>query len=137
MWIHSLERNDLNYHFLQKVRGSPAYYNKMMYDLLWMIRQLGVCTWFMTLSAADLKWNDTIQVIAAQHGQIVTADQVQNLTWEEKGMWLRTNPVTAARHFDHRLQVFMRTIVLGNAHPRQTIMYTSYRCTYNYSQWRL
>lgn len=71
----------------------------------------------MTLSAADLKWNDTIQVIAAQHGQIVTADQVQNLTWEEKGMWLRTNPVTAARHFDHRLQVFMRTIVLGNAHP--------------------
>ena len=61
--------------------------------------------------------NDTIQVIAAQHGQIFTADQVQNLTWEEKGMWIRTNPVAAARHFDHRLQILMRTIVLGNAHP--------------------
>jgi len=47
--LRKLTRNDLNYHFLQRVRGSPAYYNKMMYDLLGMIRQLGVCTWFLTL----------------------------------------------------------------------------------------
>lgn len=53
-------RNDLGVHFLQKVRGSPAYFNKMLYDLFAMIRQLGPCTWFVTLSAADLKWPDNI-----------------------------------------------------------------------------
>ena len=37
-------RGDLSIHFLQKFRGSPAYFNKMLYDLHEMIRQLGPCT---------------------------------------------------------------------------------------------
>ena len=53
-------RTDLGVHFIQKVRGSPAYFNKLFYDLLGMIRNLGPCTWFVTLSAADLKWTDTL-----------------------------------------------------------------------------
>jgi hypothetical protein len=68
--MRKLARTDLSYHFLQNVRGSPAFFNKMLYDLLGMIRRLGTCTWFLTLSSADLKWKDTIQVIAAQHGDI-------------------------------------------------------------------
>ena len=66
---------------------------------------------------ADLKWKDTIQVIAAQHGEILTDDQVDNLTWEQKSTWLRSNPVTAARHFDHRLQLFMTTLIHGKFKP--------------------
>jgi hypothetical protein len=53
--LTNIIQSDLGIHFLQKVRGSPAYFNKMLYDLLGMIRQLGPCTWFVTLSAADLK----------------------------------------------------------------------------------
>ena len=33
-------------------------------------------------------------------------------------MWLRSNPVTAARQFDYRLQMFMKTLILG---PSQAI----------------
>ena len=51
--VESLIRNDLGIHFLQNIRGSPAFFNKLLYDLLGMIRQLGPCTWFVTLSAAD------------------------------------------------------------------------------------
>lgn len=72
----------MNYHFLQKARGSPAYFNKLLYDLLGMVRQLGNCTWFLTLSAADLKWAETTQIIAAQCGQIVSENEVQAMTWE-------------------------------------------------------
>ena len=115
--IRKLIRDDLSINFLQKVRGSPAYFNKLLYDLLGMVRQLGNCTWFLTLSAADLKWTDTIQIIAAQNGQHLSDQQVDSLTWEQKCLWLRTNPVTAARHFDHRLQMFMNTLILGNSHP--------------------
>ena len=125
--IRNLIRNDLNIHFLQKVRGSPAYYNKLLLDLLGMVRQLGNCTWFLTLSAADLKWTDTIQIIAAQNGQHLSDQDVENLTWEQKCMWLRTNPVTAARHFDHRLQTFMKMIILGNSHPIGQIQDFKYR----------
>ena len=125
--IRNLIRNDLNIHFLQKVRGSPAYYNKLLLDLLGMVRQLGNCTWFLTLSAADLKWTDTIQIIAAQNGQHLSDQDVENLTWEQKCMWLRTNPVTAARHFDHRLQTFMKMLILGNSHPIGHIQDFKYR----------
>lgn len=42
-----------------------------------MIRQLGSCTWFLTLFSADMKWKDTIQVIAAQHNQKLSDEQVE------------------------------------------------------------
>ena len=125
--IRKLIRNDLNINFLQKVRGSPAYYNKLLFDLLGMVRQLGNCTWFLTLSAADLKWTDTIQIIAAQNGQHLSDEDICNLTWEQKCLWLRTNPVTAARHFDHRLQTFMKTLIMGNSHPIGHIQDFKYR----------
>lgn len=125
--LEKLIRNDLNIHFLQKLRGSPAYYNKLLLDLLGMVRQLGNCTWFLTLSAADLKWTDTIQIIAAQHGEHLSDEEVNQLTWEQKCMWLRTNPVTAARHFDYRLQSFMKTLILGESHPIGQIQDYKYR----------
>lgn len=66
-------------------------------------------------SAADMKWVDTIQVIAAQHGQWFKDDHIQNMTWERKAFCLRTNPMTATRHFDHRLQLFMDILVYGQS----------------------
>jgi len=32
-------------------------------DIMAMIRQLGLPTWFMSLSAADTKWNDLIVML--------------------------------------------------------------------------
>ena len=46
-------QKDYAYRFLKNVRGSPAYFQRVMYDVLGMIRQLGIPTWFLTLSAAD------------------------------------------------------------------------------------
>ena len=39
-------------------------YQCTFYELLAMIRQLGMPTWFFTLSAADVKWSDMTQTIA-------------------------------------------------------------------------
>ena len=36
-----------------------------------MIQTLGIPTWFLTLSAADMKWPEVIQVIARQYGQFI------------------------------------------------------------------
>ena len=106
-------RSDLGIHFLQKVRGSPAYFNKMLFDLLGMIRQLGPCTWFVTLSAADLRWPDTIKIIAEQQGRKLTPDEIETLSWEDRCELLRSNPVTAAQHFNNRVQMFLKYILLN------------------------
>lgn len=111
--LNNFVRGDLGIHFLQKVRGSPAYFNKMFYDLLGMIRQLGPCTWFLTLSAADLKWTDTIKVLAQQQGKDLSDEDIENLSWEERCDFLRSNPVTAARHFDNRVPLFLKYILLN------------------------
>lgn len=108
--VADIIRSDLGIHFLQKVRGSPAYFNKMLYDLLGMIRQLGPCTWFLTLSAANLKWHDTIHVICEQQGKQITGEDIDQLSWESRAELLRSNPVTAARHFDNRVQIFLKYI---------------------------
>ena len=107
-------RKDKAYSFMKNIRGSPPYYQHTFYDLLAMIRQLGTPTWFFTLSAADLKWPDTI---ARQYGVHYTDEQVVALSFEEKSNWLKRNPVTAARHFHYRLNVFFQDFFKSTAKP--------------------
>ena len=115
--LQSLIHNDKAYRFLRNVRGSPPYWHKMFLETLAMIRQLGIPTWFFTLSAADMQWPEVIQTIAAQYGTHYTADEVPNLPWETKCMWLRSNPVTAARNFNHRLEKFFNDFIKSKAQP--------------------
>jgi hypothetical protein len=55
---------DTAFKFLKNVRGSPAYCKTVLLDLSAMVRQLGMPTWFLTLSAADMQWPEVIQSIA-------------------------------------------------------------------------
>ena len=71
---------------MKHVRGSPAYFQQTFYNVLGMIRQLHIPTWFLTLSAADMKWPDVIQCIAYQYGETLTEEQVKNMTSRKKQM---------------------------------------------------
>ena len=85
--LHSLFKKDRAYSFLKNIRGSPPYWQKMFYEVLAMIRTLGISTWFLTLSAADMKWPEVIQAIASQYGTIYTDDEVLALPWTMKSMF--------------------------------------------------
>ena len=45
---------------------------------------------------------------AKQWGVLYTDDEVRALPFEDKLTWLRSNPVTAARHFHYRLWYFFK-----------------------------
>ena len=62
--LHKLIQKDHAFKFLKHVRGSLAYFQQTFYDLLAMIRQLDIPTWFLTLSAADMKWPDSMYCIS-------------------------------------------------------------------------
>ena len=115
--LNQLVQKDYAYRILKDVRGTPAYWQKVHYEVLAMIRQLGIPTWFLTLSAADMKWPEVIQIIARQYGTILTDELVSRLSWEEKCSWLRRNPVTAARHFQYRLDLFWNDFLKSKAMP--------------------
>ena len=86
-----------------------------MYDVLAMIWQLGLPTWFLTLSAAGMQWPDVIQTIARQYGTIFT--DKDSMSFKEISKWLRKNPVTAAWHFHYRLNCFFQMFIKSKAHP--------------------
>ncbi len=114
--LQMMQRDDA-YRFLKNVRGSPAYFQRVMYDVLGMIRQLGLPTWFLTLSAADMQWPDVIQTIARQYGTTFTDEEVAAMSFDEKSKWLSQNPVTAARHFQYRLNTFFQVFLKSKAMP--------------------
>ena len=64
-----------------------------------------------------MKWPEVIQAIATQYQTIYTEDEVLALPWWIKSMYLRSNPVTAARMFQYRLETFVTTFLKNNAEP--------------------
>ena len=104
--LQQLVRSEQAYKFLKNVRGSPAYWQNELYDVLSMLRKLGIPTWFLTLSAADLHWPEMIQAIASQYGQWISRETVLHMDISDWSKYLRQNPVTGVRMFQHRLESF-------------------------------
>uniref|UniRef100_A0A3B1IIS5 ATP-dependent DNA helicase n=1 Tax=Astyanax mexicanus TaxID=7994 RepID=A0A3B1IIS5_ASTMX len=80
---------------------------KTLRDLFAMLRQLGTPTFFCTFSAAEMRWPEVITAIKAQQGESV---DFSALDWSEKCEILRSNPVTAMRMFEKRVEALMNLI---------------------------
>ena len=59
--------SDQAFTFMNSIKGTPAFSKKFLFDVLAMVKQLGVPTFFMTLSSADLKWNELVSIINKLH----------------------------------------------------------------------
>ena len=51
--LKSLVCQEQAYLFLRQIPGTPPYWQKFMYEVIAMVKQLGIPTWFMTLSCAE------------------------------------------------------------------------------------
>ncbi|XP_061175927.1 uncharacterized protein LOC133184868 [Saccostrea echinata] len=109
--LSRLLRNDDAIRFMQPIRGTPAYWSSAQKDLFAMLRQLGIPTWFCSFSAAEYRWNDAVKAILQQQNDNRNPDQM------EKNEVLRCNPVTVARMFEHRFQIFHKEVILSPAKP--------------------
>ena len=78
-----------------------------------MVKQLGLPTYFMTLSCADLRWNELVSIISKLIGENLTDEQINNMTYFERCDYLNSNPVLLAKHFQYRVEVFFKEIILN------------------------
>lgn len=106
-----IQRKDAT-RFMQPLRGTPAYWEKSLRDLHAMVRQLGKPTFFITFSAAEMRWPEVIEAVKAQQGQQV---DFSTLDWNEKCDILRSNPVTVMRMFSKRVDALMTDLILSPA----------------------
>ena len=54
---------DKAFSFMRSIKGTPACWEKCLHQVLALVKQLGTLTFFLTLSCADLRWNELISVI--------------------------------------------------------------------------
>ena len=48
---------------MSSVKGSPALWKQCLLDVFAMVKQLGISTFFVTLSCANLKWEELPNII--------------------------------------------------------------------------
>ena len=84
-------------------------------EVLAMVKQLGIPTFFMTLSCANLRWNKSVQIIAKLNSTNLTDDDIKNMCYEDRCDTLNKNPVLVARHFQYGVESrrFLKDIVLN------------------------
>ena len=99
--LNRLVKNEQAYKFLKIVRGSPAYWQHELYEVLAMLRSLGIPTWFMTLSAADLHWIEMIKAVSIHNHKPMTCNEIHKMSIKERSEKLKTNPVTSVRMFQY------------------------------------
>ena len=63
---------DEGYYIFRTVRNSPPYLDMCKKEIMAMIRQLGLPTWFISLSAADTKWHDLIVMLRKLNEKKIT-----------------------------------------------------------------
>ncbi|KAL0198839.1 hypothetical protein M9458_007379, partial [Cirrhinus mrigala] len=122
--LEKLVNNKEAKRFMQPLRGTPAYWEKTLRDLFAMLRQLGTPTFFCTFSAAEMRWPEVINAIKAQQGETVNFAE---LDWSEKCEILRSNPVTAMRLFEKRVEALMRDLIMSPARPIGEVIDFFYR----------
>lgn len=99
-----------------------------MCEVVAMVKQLGIPTWFMTLSCADLRWPELFQIIARTQGNnFITDEQVEAMSFNERCSMLNLNPVVVAKHFQHRVETFFTEILPSELNPIGKIVYYALR----------
>ena len=66
-------------------------------------------TFFLTLSSADLRWNELVEIIQ----KLKKADcNISNLSYHDRCSISNSNPIIVARHFQHRVKLFFKVFII-------------------------
>jgi hypothetical protein len=104
--------NDNAYKFMASITGSPAYWEQQKKKVMAMVRQYGIFTVFITLTAAETHWRELLVILKRTvDKEHISEDDAGDLSFEEKARLglIRTDPVTCAQYFDHRFKELKKT----------------------------
>ncbi|VDI56358.1 Hypothetical predicted protein [Mytilus galloprovincialis] len=102
---------------IRSLRNSPVYLEKRK-KLFAMIRQLGLPTWFGSLSSADTNWKDLLRILGKLNdGKEYTDNELEEMDWNQKSKLVQKDPVTYSRYFDYRVQQFINLVLKSDHDP--------------------
>ena len=93
--------------FMSSVKET-ACCKKFLFDLLVMVKQLGIATYFPTLSCADLGWDKLSYIIKKLNNLGTNDKELKSLSYQEHCHLLHNNPVLVARYFQNKVKYFSK-----------------------------
>ena len=126
-----------------KIKNTPKYWQKVKFDMIAKLENIGPFHWFFTLSCGDMRWSSNFTTFLEEQGckLIYEVDEEgwENIVIEkdENGIliekpWkqfieenidkskhdmIRENVLLATRNFQHRVNMFKREVIFGNNNP--------------------
>ena len=82
---------------------------------------------FLTLSCTDLRWNEFVKIISKLNSLGFTQKDVEGLNYLERYNVLNSNAVLLARHFQHRVEILFKKILLIGSGPLGKVKYYAIR----------
>ena len=64
-------------------------------------------------SCADLRWNESISIISKLNGLNISDEDINQICYHERCDTLNKNHVLIFRHFQYRVEIFLKTIILN------------------------
>ena len=105
--VQSFVASNEAYSFMSTIKGTPAYWKKILFEVLAMVKQLRLPTFFMT-SCADLRWAELPSIITKLNGSDKSDEEISQIDYLERCNILNNNSVLLARHFQYRVEFFFR-----------------------------
>ena len=103
---------DKAYSFMNAIKGTSAYWKKFLHEVLAMVKQLGIPTFFLTLSCADLRWNELISIISKLNGLNISEEDIDEMSYHERCDTLNKNLVLVITHFQYRVELIFKQLYL-------------------------
>ena len=99
---------------MNSIKGTPAYWKTFLKEFLVIVKRLGLPTLNLTLSCADLRWNELVSLVfkIIINNFNLSEEEVQNFPYQVRCKLFNMNPVLAARHFQFRVDVFFKEILV-------------------------
>ena len=82
--IKQLLANANAFSFMSNVKRTPAYWKQFLLEVLAMVKQLRVPTYFLTLSCADLRWDELPYIINKLNNLSLTEEGLKNLSYQAR-----------------------------------------------------
>ena len=80
--------------------------------MLTVVKQLGGSTFFLGPSCADLRWNELAEIISKLNSLVLSHKDIENLNFFERCNILNSIAMLLGCHFQHRVEIFFKEILL-------------------------
>ena len=124
---------DDGYQIFKNIRSSPPYFENKKKNLMAMIRQLGIPTLFISLSAADTKWTNLLSSIKTLlTNQLCKNEEIEQMSWSEKCTLISSHPTICSLYFDNRVKKFYKHILKSPHSPFGKLVNFFYRVEFQH-----